>query len=205
MAFWNWNKSKMEPHNPQDESNAHRSDHADHAEEGDLGEGSRSGPQSDAAAAEIESLRAQLDEATAQRLRLMADYQNYQRRSKTNEAVQYAEGMARVVMGVVGVVDHFDLALMQDPAKANAQQILDGVKVIRAELLKVLSSSGVGFITPSSNDPFEPGKHEAVMQQSIEGIDPGNIAMVLQPGYAIQMVTGERVLRAAKVSVAPTS
>ncbi len=196
MAFWNWNKSKMEAHNPQDGSNEQSDEQVN---------GAHDPHHVDAAHVQIESLRAQLEEANAQRLRLMADYQNYQRRSKTNEAVQYAEGIARVVMGVVGVVDHFDIALMQDPAKANAQQILDGVKVIRAELLKVLSTSGVGLITPMSNDLFEPGKHEAVMQQTIEGIDPGHIAMVLQPGYALQMVTGERVLRPAKVSVAPTA
>jgi molecular chaperone GrpE len=131
--------------------------------------------------AQIAELKAQLEESNSQRLRLLADYQN----------------------GVVGVVDHFDIALMQDPAKANAAQIIDGVKVIRSELLKVLANAGVGMITPAPNDTFEPGKHEAVMQQTIEGIESGHIAMMLQPGYAIQMITGERVLRAAKVAVAP--
>jgi molecular chaperone GrpE len=193
MAFWNWKKSKMETNNTEDQSVPHGGPSGSEPDDGDT----------NPLHAQIAELKAQLEESNSQRLRLLADYQNYQRRSKTNEALQYAEGMAKVVSGVVGVVDHFDIALMQDPARANAAQIIDGVKVIRSELLKVLANAGVGMITPAPNDTFEPGKHEAVMQQTIEGIESGHIAMMLQPGYAIQMITGERVLRAAKVAVAP--
>lgn len=188
----------MEPHNTQDGA-----EHEHH--DGDGGNDNGVDGVNQSLHAQIAELKLQVEEANAQKLRLMADYQNFQRRSKTNEALQYAEGAARVVSGVVGVIDHFDIALTQDPAKASAQQIIEGVKVIRAELLKVLASSGVALITPAANDTFEPGKHEAVMQQMIEGVEAGHIAMMLQPGYVMQMVTGERVLRPAKVSVAPTT
>lgn len=153
------------------------------------------------ARSEIEMLRAQLQEATTVKLRLMADYQNFQRRSMTNERLQFSEGVARAVSGVVSVIDHFDIALLQDPAKASAQQIMDGVRVVRDELLKSLAASGVVTIRPSHNEEFVPGRHEAVMQQPAEDVTPGHINTVFQPGYAIQTATGERVLRPAKVTV----
>lgn len=155
---------------------------------------------------DIAKLEAELDEARSRSLRIMADFQNYQRRSFVNEQNARTEGAAKVVSGVVGVMDHFDLALTQDPDKASAEQIIAGVKVIREELLKVLHQHGVSIIRPEPNDEFTPGRHEAIMQQKAEGIQPGGVVAVFQPGYAIAAPgspTGERVLRPAKVSVAP--
>lgn len=155
------------------------------------------------ASPQIAELTAQLDEAKARLLRQMADFQNYQRRALQNEQVAKSEGAAKVASSVVTVLDHFDFALSQDTNKATAEQILHGVKVIREELLKILAGQGVGIIRPSPNDEFSPGRHEAVMQQAGEGIQPGKINAVFQQGYIITTPTGERVLRAAKVSVAP--
>ena len=155
---------------------------------------------------DIANLQGKLEEANSRALRAMADFQNYQRRAFLNEQHARTEGAAKVVSGVVGVVDHFDLALTQDPAKASADQIISGVKVIREELLKVLGQNGVSLIRPEPNDEFTPGRHEAIMQQKAEGIEPGRIVAVFQPGYALAAPgspTGERVLRPAKVSVSP--
>ncbi|MFA6044633.1 MAG: nucleotide exchange factor GrpE [Phycisphaerales bacterium] len=148
----------------------------------------------------LAQLTAELDDAKARALRLMADYQNYQRRAYLNEDVAKQQGIASVVTSVVPVLDHFDLALMQDPSKASAEQIMAGVRVIREELLKALAQRGVGVIAPQPNDEFNPGRHEAVMQQPADGIFPGHIVQCFQLGYTLGP---ERVLRPAKVVVAP--
>jgi len=205
MAFWNRKKSPM--------SGDHLND-----ERGDRGPGlhgpspldqSQSSDQTDPASPDgddaqddqLAALKAALDEATSARLRLLADYQNFQRRSMNNERLQFSEGVARAMGGVVNVIDHFDMALQQDPATATVQQIMEGVKVIRDELIKAAASNGVTMIRPAHNDPFVPGQHEAVMQQPAEGVLSGHINMVFQPGYVLNTATGERVLRPAKVSV----
>ncbi|MBL9001904.1 MAG: nucleotide exchange factor GrpE [Phycisphaerae bacterium] len=155
---------------------------------------------------DISNLQSKLEEANSRALRAMADFQNYQRRAFMNEQHARTEGAAKVVSGVVGVLDHFDLALGQDAAKASAEQIIAGVRVIREELLKVLNQHGVSLIRPEPGEEFTPGRHEAIMQQKAEGVAPGRIVAVFQPGYALACPgtqTGERVLRAAKVSVSP--
>jgi molecular chaperone GrpE len=101
------------------------------------------------------------------------------------------------------VIDHFDIALTQDPARASAQQIMDGVRVIREELIRALARHGVSMICPAPNDEFQPGRHEAIMQQPAEGVEPGCIAACYQPGYALREGDVERIIRAAKVAVAP--
>lgn len=156
----------------------------------------------------IAELEAELTDAKSRALRLMADFNNYQRRALQNEVAAEHQGAAKVVLSVVPVIDHFDHALAHDGANASAQQVLQGVKVIRDELLKALHAHGVRTITPARGEPFVPGRHEALMQQAVEGLAPGTIAQVFQCGFAIETPGGggaggtqERVVRPAKVVV----
>ena len=90
---------------------------------------------------------------------------------------------------------------MQDPAKATAEQIMQGVRVIRDELMKVLQSYGVQEINPRPGDDVDPHRHEAVMQAETSAVPPGHIVATLQAGYSL----GDRVIRPARVSIRPGS
>ena len=164
---------------------------------GDLpaGEDLSSRGATDQRAAEIQ---AELDSANDRLMRAMADFQNYQRRAHQNEHEARRQGITAVVMSVVPVLDHFDLALNQK-ADASAAGILEGVKVIRAELIRAIEKHGVKVINPAPNDPFDPMRHEAIMQQAADGVEPGHISATFQPGFEL----GDRPIRSAKVAVAP--
>jgi molecular chaperone GrpE len=153
--------------------------------------------------AELAARTAELTEERNKYLRLAADYQNSQRRSLQNEQIAKSQGAASVAMSVVNVIDHFDVALNQDLSKATPRQLVDGVRVIREELIKALSQHGVGFINPVRGEAFSPGRHEAVMQQPADDLPGGSIVQTFQNGYTLATPSGERVLRAAKVSVTP--
>lgn len=152
-----------------------------------------------AAWGEVERLRAELEDARVKHLRALADFQNYQRRAFQNESVAREQGVSSLAQRVIGVLDHFDLALTLNPDNASASQVMDGVRVIRDELLKALAQSGVRIIEPKANDEFQPGSHEAIMHQEADGVESGRVSALFQPGFAL----GERVIRAAKVGVAP--
>lgn len=155
---------------------------------------------------ETAKLREQLCQAQGDYQRVLADFSNYQRRALSNEQVAKTDGVSKVSSDVVQVVDHFDLALGQDLSKATPQSLMEGMKIIRDELLRVLARHGVSVIAPRPNDPFQPGRHEAITQQTAEGVEPGNVVATFQSGYAVATATGaERVIRPAKVSVAPTA
>jgi len=147
------------------------------------------------------ALRAELDEVNDRWKRAMADFQNYQRRAGQNEQEARRQGITAVVMSVVPVLDHFDLALSQkmEGDSTAAASILEGVKVIRAELVRALEKHGVRVIQPAPNDPFDPMRHEAIMHQAAENVEPGHIASTFQPGFEL----GDRTIRSAKVAVAP--
>lgn len=148
-------------------------------------------------------LEAELAETNAKYLRLAADYQNSHRRALANEVQAKIQGVASVTQSILTVLDHFDLALSVDPSKATAAHVIDGVKVIRDELMKTLVGHGVGVIHPKQGEAFEPGRHEAVMQQPVAGVGPGLIASCFQPGYTLSLAGVERIVRPAKVAVTP--
>lgn len=147
----------------------------------------------------VAELEEQLAAAEENTLRTRADFQNYQRRAIVNEREAREWGAAGVLETMVTVLDHFDVALSQNPEKASAASILDGVKLIKGEMLRALNDHGVSVIEPAPGDEFNPGRHEAIGHQPAEGVAPGAISIVMQAGYAI----GDRVLRPAKVFVAP--
>ncbi len=149
-------------------------------------------------ATKLDELKSALDEAVAARQRALADFANYQRRAADAELQAASGGAARVVRSMLGVLDHFDLALGQDAGQLSVEQLLDGVQIVRDELLKSLASQGVERIDPVAGDEFDPHSHEAVMRRPCDEVEPGTVAAVMQPGY----VMGDLVLRPAKVIVA---
>jgi molecular chaperone GrpE len=163
-------------------------------------DGGEQGPGAGGDAAEIARLQAERDEANQKYLRSVADYQNFARRAAASEKEAKLQGITAIVLNVIPVIDHFDLALSQDPSKATAEQIVAGVRVIRDELLKVLQRHGVSMIEPRPDDEFDPTRHQAVMQEDDPGIGPGRIVRTLQAGYALN----DRAVRPASVSVKPS-
>lgn len=147
----------------------------------------------------IAELEAQRDEFNQKYLHALADLQNFRKRAAQNEQDARQWGAKSVVQSILTVMDHFELALAQDPEKTTPQQILCGVEVVRDELLKALKSQQVNVIAPQPDDAFDPNRHEAVMYQPQDGITPGHIVATLQVGYTL----ADRVVRPAKVSLAP--
>jgi molecular chaperone GrpE len=149
----------------------------------------------------VAALRASMaehEEVFGRLQRLAADFSNFQRRAATNEREARLHATAGVIQNVLPVMDQFDLALGQDTTKVSAEQIAGGVRMIRDELMRILSGFGVSMIEPKPNDEFDPAAHEAMLQQPSTEVEPGRIVAALGVGYRM----GDRVIRPAKVAVA---
>ncbi|MBL8745888.1 MAG: nucleotide exchange factor GrpE [Phycisphaerae bacterium] len=147
------------------------------------------------------ALRAELEDWKSKYLHALADYQNYQRRSLENEREAKRQGVISVVSHLMGVLDNFDLALQQDPSKATTEQVMQGVSMVKAQMMQALGSIGVSAIDPKPGDPFDPHRHQAIAQVPSADLAPGTVASCFQVGYAL----GDRVLRPAKTGVTKPS
>lgn len=146
----------------------------------------------------FERLARDLADAQEQRLRLIAEYQTSQRRALESEARARVSGAADAARHFIPVIDHLDLALGR-ASGMSAEQAVEGLRMLRDELVKALEKSGIEPISPRPGDDFDPHQHEAVMRQPADGVRSDHISVVFQPGYRM----GETVLRAAKVAIAP--
>jgi molecular chaperone GrpE len=155
--------------------------------------------QTDEFAQVVDKLIAERDEAVAARMRAQADFANFQRRSIENEARARIGGLVQLTRSLMPVLDHFDLALAQDPSKLTVEQLAKSIEMTRAELQKALEQNGIARIEPMPGTEFDPLQHDAVMRQPADGIAPGCVSMRFQTGWRL----GESVLRPAKVAVAP--
>ena len=146
---------------------------------------------------ETEAIQRKRDELETRFLRVSADYQNYVRRAQQNIATAREQLLIDVAKSLVTVLDHFDRALEVDPEKTSSSDLLAGMQIVRDELLKTLEGYGVRRLEAKQGDEFDPTRHEGLMRQVVEGIEPDHVARQLQPGYTL----GEKTLRPAQVSL----
>ena len=138
---------------------------------------------------------AEKDEALETRyLRLMADFQNYKRRSEKEKADVYAYANEKIVMQLLDVIDNFERALA---AGNDGDKFLEGMEMILKQLLSVLERAGVSEIKCLGED-FDPNFHNAVMTEDSTEYESGKVTEVLQKGY----ILNSRVVRPAMVKVA---
>ncbi len=166
------------------------------------------GAEADKAAAtavmeDIEALRARAEQAERDRdelrqlaQRTRADFENYQKRLQRDLAQErrYAEGP--LAADLLPALDNLDRATAAAQQAGETGPLVQGVAMVQAQVLDVLRRHGVTPID-AQGQPFDPNRHQAVMQQPSEGVPPGTVLQVLEPGYMIH----ERVLRPARVVV----
>jgi len=156
------------------------------------------GTEEAAAADPLSQAEKERDEVQDRLLRVTADYQNFVRRSRQNITDARDQQLIDVARSLITVLDHFDRALEIDPEAVTAASVLEGVQMVRDELLKALERFGVRRMNVGRGDEFDPNQHEALMRQPVEDLDSNHIAAQLQPGYTL----GDKTVRPAQVTVA---
>jgi molecular chaperone GrpE len=160
-------------------------------------------PAAPSAGPDVQRLQAERDDFYQRLVRATADFKNTQKRIQgdAEQRVQYAN--QSLIKSLLPVIDNFERALAQDAAKVDAASILKGMQIVHDQWLSVLKQQQVNEIAPKPGDPFDPARHEALMQQDApQYAGKGHtVVQLLQKGYSL----GERVLRPAQVAVSRSS
>jgi molecular chaperone GrpE len=152
----------------------------------------------DSAAELLAAVQAERDELEQKLLRTAADYQNYVKRSDQHRRQACEQQLLDLGRAMVTVLDHFDHATAVNAEKASVQAVLDGVQIVRDELMRTLERFGIRRIDAARGDAFDPQVHEALMRQRDAEVEPGRVVAQLQPGYVLH----DKTLRPAKVALA---
>jgi molecular chaperone GrpE len=134
-------------------------------------------------------------------VRSKADAENMRKRmqGEFDQRCQYAN--QSLIKSLLPVIDNFERALAQDASKVDAAAILKGMQIVHDQWLSVLRQQNVEEIAPTPGTPFDPTRHEALMQQDAPQYKSPTVTQLLQKGYALQ----GRTLRPAQVAVSRTS
>jgi len=142
--------------------------------------------------AELDEKNEEVDELTDKLARSRADFQNYKKRNKKQQAQIKQRATADLVSQFTNVRENLVRALDQD----EDADIRPGVESTLEEFDSILDSEGVEIISPELGESVDPNRHEVMMR--VDSDQPaGTIADVYQEGYALD----DQVLQAAQVTV----
>lgn len=142
---------------------------------------------------EMEKLHEEINSMNDKYLRLVAEYDNFRRRTIKEKENIYADACADVLKEVLPVLDNLERAIQ---AEGNAEDLKKGVEMTVSQFKSALEKLGVEEI-PANGD-FNPNVHNAVMHIEDENLGANQIAEVFQKGYK----KGEKILRHSMVKVA---
>ena len=145
-------------------------------------------------AKKIIELEKALDEEKDKYLRVIAEYDNFRKRSLNDRINAAADASAKTIIEILSVIDNFERALAAECTDANYKK---GVEMIFNQYLEVLTKLDVKEIE-ALNKPFDPNFHNAINQIEDENFGENTVCQVFQKGYML----GDRVIRCSMVVVA---
>ena len=143
-----------------------------------------------ASSADVDLLRTQLSERTADLQRLQAEYANYRKRVDRDRAAVREYAVSSVLTELLPALDAIGIARDHGELSGGFKSVADQ---LQAAVVKLgLTTYG------QRGDAFDPKIHEALTSTVSPDVTEDTCVEIFQPGYKV----GERILRPARVAVA---
>lgn len=143
---------------------------------------------------ELLSKQKELDELTDRYKRLLAEFENFKKRSSKERDNLYSSILSDIVGTLLPVIDNLEKAVDANTTDENYKQ---GIELVLKQFMDVLNTLGVKKIQ-TIGTTFDPELHEAVSSVVDENLGEKEIKEEFRTGYQI----GSRVVRHAMVVVA---
>lgn len=150
----------------------------------------------DASAEQLKALMAEKEELNQRLLRLQADFENFKRRTREEKARDRQFRAQDLIENLLPVWDNFARALDVKTEHEESQALKQGLDMVYRQFTEALKQEGVKEIE-AVGLPFDPNKHQAVMQVDSDEHESNTVVEVLQQGYELN----GRVLRPSMVKV----
>ena len=142
----------------------------------------------------IEELEEKITESNEKYLRLLAEWENYRKRTTKEKSMSIEYGKELIISKILPVLDDFNRA--KKAGEKNEKG--DGFLLISQKLADVLQKEGLKKISISPGEEFDVNQHEAISQIPTEKKDlKGKIVEEIEPGYLLN----EKIIRFTKVVI----
>lgn len=147
--------------------------------------------------ADVASLQANSDAYKDKFVRLMAEFDNFRRRSAKEQLDLVETANGKLLEKLSEVLDNFERAAHPDNNKQkDYDSFAKGIGMIHDQFAKILKDAGLEQLDPIGEE-FDPNFHEALIQQPSETVPNGHVVTVFQKGYKLK----NKLLKTAKVVV----
>jgi molecular chaperone GrpE len=141
----------------------------------------------------VAELEAALAEQNDKYMRMMAEYDNFRKRSAKEKEGTYADAYADALTSIIPIIDNLERAV----GITDAEGVLKGLEMTLKGAAEALAKMGVESFG-AEGDAFDPNIHSAVMMVESDERAEGEIVSVFQKGYR----KGDKIIRYAMVTVA---
>lgn len=156
----------------------------------------RFGRKKDKNAEKIEKLEEKLADLEDKRVRQLAEFENFRKRSGKEKSQMFETGAKTVVEKILPVIDNFERGLAGVPEEEKDAPFVQGIRLVYKQLVTALGELGVKPIEATGKE-FDPNLHNAVMTVDDDTLESGTVAEELQKGY----MYNESVVRHSMVKV----
>lgn len=158
----------------------------------------------DGQSSEIEALKQMLQEREEalekekkEYLFLMADFDNFKKRTLREKSEIIKNGAENVLKGILPILDDFERGIEAIKDDATAVSVKEGMELIYNKFVKYLQQNGVKEI-PTENADFDVDLHEAIAMVPVDDESKkGKVIDTIAKGYTLN----DKVIRHAKVAV----
>ena len=152
----------------------------------------------------IEKLNEEITSIKDQRLRAIAELENFRKRAEKDQSDALKYGISNFAKEIINIRDNIERAQssISDEAKNNEaiKSVIEGIDLIAQSVVSTFEKIGIKKIE-SLNEKFDHNLHQAMMEIENEELEPGTIVQELIPGYTLH----DRLLRPAMVGVSKKS
>lgn len=145
---------------------------------------------------QLNVLQEEKDELFEKLQRVSADYANFQKRVPKQISDSVAYEKERIIKSLLPAFDNFEHTLQNAHTAENTDVVVKGIQIIHDQMLDILKSHGVEPLK-AVDQPFDPARHEAMMQREEADKPDSTVLEEFQKGYTLN----ERVIRPSKVIV----
>ena len=148
----------------------------------------------------IQKLNEEIEGLKDQRLRAVAELENFRKRAEKEQSDALKYGIANFAKEIINIGDNIERAKssISDDVKSNdsIKSVVEGLDLIAQSTLSTFEKIGIKKIE-SLNEKFDHNLHQAMMEIEKNDCEPGTIVQELIPGYTLH----DRLLRPAMVGV----
>ena len=141
----------------------------------------------------LESKESELSVLNDKYMRMMAEYDNYRRRSAKEREDVYSDAYGEAISAMLPVIDNLERAANF----SESDKVQEGIALPFKSFSETLTKLGIESFG-QVGEPFDPTIHNAVMHVEDESLGESVITDVFQKGYR----KGDKIIRHAMVKVA---